>query len=327
VRCKTNIIDFSSRGNFIAREAGRPWDWKQSLTGEQLALVRDYSTALSTHLQRPVETMFFVGVPRHLAQSAVLPWFYTTEITMSEPLTRTESHFAAAQFVVRNSHDVEAFRTTAGENPVWAQRVALRLDPDMGALRDDAFLDEVASAAADTGCHVEFDGSLLSHAYATLQRQGVHVRATESGSGERLRFNKLVRDLVPSQIESRGERVTSVRLSARQVERLLLQKLVEEVVEVRLTDSRESRLEELADVAEVVFALARDAGATLEDVLGIVEDKRRRRGGFEQGVLLVDTYLPSAAEAAGKTGWQDSGERKRRAAGRSCRRRYLRRRG
>jgi predicted house-cleaning noncanonical NTP pyrophosphatase (MazG superfamily) len=178
---------------------------------------------------------------------------------------------------------------------------ALRLEPDVGALRDREFLDQVAEASAGTGCHVEFEGSLLSHAYATLQRKGVPVRAATSRSqGERLRFNKLVRDPVPSQIERRGERVTTLRVP-QHVERLLLQKLVEEVVEVRLVRNPEVRLEELADVVEVVLSLARAAGQGPDELWTIVEEKRSRRGGFEMRVLLVNTYLSPVSEAAGKS--------------------------
>jgi predicted house-cleaning noncanonical NTP pyrophosphatase (MazG superfamily) len=302
VRCKTNVIDFNTRGGFFSREAGRPWDWKESLDQKTLRLIRDQSAAIAERLGVPAETMFFVGVPAHLAADGVLPWYFTSDIAVAEPLEKTESHFGAAHYVIRNTTDVDSFVASASSNPPWAQRVALRLDPDVGALRDRDFLDNIADAAETTGCHVEFNGSLLSHAYATLQRRGTRVRALDPGGarGERMRFNKLVRDHIPTQIEQRGEQVRTVRVTASNLERLLLRKLVEEVVEVRLADSTEARVAELADLVEVIVTIAETDGSTLDDVLAVVQSKREKRGGFSEGLFLVDTYLPSVAEASGK---------------------------
>ena len=45
--------------------------------------------------------------------------------------------------------------------------------------------------------------------------------------------------------------------------------------------------EELADVLEVVRALAADLGLSLGQVVQLADGKRERRGGFDKGLLLV----------------------------------------
>ena len=51
----------------------------------------------------------------------------------------------------------------------------------------------------------------------------------------------------------------------------------------------EPSLEELVDIAEVVFALAAELGYNQSDVLAAADRKRAKRGGFARGVVLVST--------------------------------------
>ena len=62
-------------------------------------------------------------------------------------------------------------------------------------------------------------------------------------------------------------------------------KLLEECHEVIDAQSRD-RLEELADLVEVVKALAKTEDATLEDVLKIADEKCEKRGAFENKIYL-----------------------------------------
>ena len=51
----------------------------------------------------------------------------------------------------------------------------------------------------------------------------------------------------------------------------------------------EEALEELADVMEVLYGMARYMGYTERDLNNLRNDKKRQRGGFETGVVLVST--------------------------------------
>jgi predicted house-cleaning noncanonical NTP pyrophosphatase (MazG superfamily) len=64
----------------------------------------------------------------------------------------------------------------------------------------------------------------------------------------------------------------------------LVQKLREEVAE--FCDSGE--VEELADILEVVYALASDQGVTPEELDKVRGAKRAERGGFNHRLFLVE---------------------------------------
>ncbi len=97
-------------------------------------------------------------------------------------------------------------------------------------------------------------------------------------------FPKLVRDRIPDLIKERGAAPRVQLLSDSDLYPWLIRKLREECLEFEESPS----VEELADVLEVIIALALSIGATFEDV----EMERRRkfseRGGFQKGILLED---------------------------------------
>ena len=95
--------------------------------------------------------------------------------------------------------------------------------------------------------------------------------------------HKLVRDGIPELIESEG-RVANVRVaSSEEYCRLLREKLVEEVDE--FLESGES--EELADILEVVYALAKSDGIDVAELEEKRIAKAVARGGFTQRLVLV----------------------------------------
>ena len=96
-------------------------------------------------------------------------------------------------------------------------------------------------------------------------------------------YNKLVRDKIPAIIEAQGEHPNFRILEAEAYSRLLEDKLDEEVNEFH----RDKNLEELADILEVVFALAEDLGHSRQELLDAAQDKREKRGGFRERVFLI----------------------------------------
>jgi predicted house-cleaning noncanonical NTP pyrophosphatase (MazG superfamily) len=97
---------------------------------------------------------------------------------------------------------------------------------------------------------------------------------------------KLVRDRVADALGGDGS-VTYRKLPEHEHARRLRQKLIEEAAEYALEPS----VEELAQVVEVVFALARvDLGVNMLDVMAEVERQRSERGGFEEGVGMYAVH-------------------------------------
>ena len=99
-------------------------------------------------------------------------------------------------------------------------------------------------------------------------------------------YDKLVRDRIPELITAEGRQPVVVVLPSAERARALIAKLAEEAAEVAGADAA-SLPEELADVLEVVRALAGEAGLSLDDVVALADRKREVRGGFDRGLFLV----------------------------------------
>ncbi|MBR2047886.1 MAG: nucleoside triphosphate pyrophosphohydrolase [Oscillospiraceae bacterium] len=96
-------------------------------------------------------------------------------------------------------------------------------------------------------------------------------------------YNKLVRDRIPELIRSGGEIPQTRVLAPEEYALRLEQKLDEEVEEFH----RDRNPEELADILEVVFALASTLGCSEEALLTLRRQKKECRGGFQDRVFLI----------------------------------------
>jgi predicted house-cleaning noncanonical NTP pyrophosphatase (MazG superfamily) len=101
----------------------------------------------------------------------------------------------------------------------------------------------------------------------------------------RLDYHKLVRDGIPRIIEADGGQAVIRVLDQAGYLAALRTKLVEEAEEARAAPDRELR-SELADVLEVLRALAAAHGMSWEDVEAEAGRKRDERGGFERRIFL-----------------------------------------
>ena len=95
-------------------------------------------------------------------------------------------------------------------------------------------------------------------------------------------YNKLVRDKIPEIIRADGKECEIRVAEGKEKYELLEKKLMEEVNEIL----EDKSLEELADVMEVLFGLAREIGYSEDDLIRKREEKKRERGGFEEGIVL-----------------------------------------
>ena len=98
-------------------------------------------------------------------------------------------------------------------------------------------------------------------------------------------YNKLVRDNIPNIIKNNGETPITRILTNEEYKQELEKKLYEEYQEV-LESSGEDRIEELADMLEVIKALAKLENKDLEDIINIANQKNSKRGAFNDKIFL-----------------------------------------
>lgn len=96
-------------------------------------------------------------------------------------------------------------------------------------------------------------------------------------------YNKLVRDKIPQIIEAGGETPITRILDDEEYLHILEAKLDEEVGEYH----RDKTPEELADILEVVLALAEANGCRREELEEIYRKKHADRGGFAEHIYLI----------------------------------------
>ncbi len=98
-------------------------------------------------------------------------------------------------------------------------------------------------------------------------------------------YNKLVRDKIPEIIKSNGEEPITRILTDEEYKVELEKKLNEEYQEV-LNATGKDRIEELADMLEIIKYLAKLENSTLEEVIATSEEKSSKRGAFESKIFL-----------------------------------------
>lgn len=101
-------------------------------------------------------------------------------------------------------------------------------------------------------------------------------------------YNKLVRDKIPHIIENKGEKAITRTLDDNEYWISLLEKAKEELHEVETAENLDEMKRELADLLEVVRAMAENKGFSLSDILKEADEKVEKRGGFFQRVFLIE---------------------------------------
>jgi predicted house-cleaning noncanonical NTP pyrophosphatase (MazG superfamily) len=97
---------------------------------------------------------------------------------------------------------------------------------------------------------------------------------------------KLIRDYIPSIIRKDGYEPKTMIATGVVLERYVFNKLFEEFDELRNALDRTHRVEEFADVYEVLGRLQEILGITWAEIEPVMSHKRFERGGFVNGVIL-----------------------------------------
>jgi predicted house-cleaning noncanonical NTP pyrophosphatase (MazG superfamily) len=110
-----------------------------------------------------------------------------------------------------------------------------------------------------------------------------------------MNYGKLVRDKIPQIIRSKGLEPITYTADTEEYCIRLRDKLREEVEEYLASDNDR---EELADILEVLYALARQAGTDQQELEKLRAAKAEKRGGFADRTVWFCNEHPAAAHDA-----------------------------
>lgn len=105
---------------------------------------------------------------------------------------------------------------------------------------------------------------------------------------KRIAYHKLVRDKIPQIVETSGRKPVVQIIEPAKKLHFLEEKLKEELAEY--LESHAS--EELADILEVMHGIADCMGTSWEELEQIRVQKKQERGGFDDGILLMEIIEP-----------------------------------
>ncbi|MDO4199244.1 MAG: pyridoxamine 5'-phosphate oxidase family protein [Clostridia bacterium] len=108
---------------------------------------------------------------------------------------------------------------------------------------------------------------------------------------ERKIFNKLVRDEIPEMLDKNGGETETEILNTEKYKECLYAKLKEECEEVITADSKENLAEELADLLEVMKAIAKINDIDFAEIEKIRAEKKEKRGGFDRKIFLKSSNI------------------------------------
>lgn len=100
-------------------------------------------------------------------------------------------------------------------------------------------------------------------------------------------YNKLVRDKIPEIIKSKGEYCKTKILNDDKYIKALDAKLFEECAEYQ----NSKNVEELADILEVVYAIAEYKNISRETLEKTHIEKAQKHGKFKQKIMLIESEV------------------------------------
>lgn len=246
------------------------------------------TAAIAGHLNKACHVMWFVGCVDHEDAKFSVPWYWT-EAHESE---RNADRSNYQVLTIATQDDLDNLKSHPGP----MARCALELVPtDQNLMRDMGFISAVGEAANDLGVPVLLSGSTLAHTYFVLRRQNCTVVAKGEKKRSKIRrsatFGKIVRDKVPDRIAKRKELGITRKVTDELRKGFLTSKLLEEALEVRMAGTPSEKCIELADVYEVIRALAQADGISIEQVVSAADEKKSKSGGFDKGLVLFQTGI------------------------------------
>jgi predicted house-cleaning noncanonical NTP pyrophosphatase (MazG superfamily) len=298
LRYKGRFIAPNAQGKWIPYHTKPPFDWNASISKRDWLFQIAQTTRLVAQRENyPVSVMWFIGNHSEATSHQVMPWFHDrSELSGPLRVAPRQKRKSARDFTIEKVMDWENLQQEIKSGTKVERVVVKPIEPEL--IRNPKFARELARSAALYGFVVELSGGLLSHIYHVLHSEGAQVECVDLFGAEEdiIEYSKVVRDKVPSIIERRGERVEKVRLTGEAFVTALQRKLVEEALEARDARSGHELIGELADIEEVIRALSKVVKFDLNDVEVERKSKRKKRGGFDRGLMLTKTTTPHSIQ-------------------------------
>lgn len=246
------------------------------------------STMIAERLGRACHIMWFVGCVETDGTPFNIPWYWN-EAHVAE---RNNDRAAYRVFAISDQASLKRF--IALEGPRTRQALALR-PTELKLMRDTDFIAAVGTAAKSAEVPIILSGSTLAHAYYQLRKIGCTILTPTEKEHSRVRrtvnLGKLVRDKIPAKIAARHEVEITRKITGNLRMGFLISKLFEEALEVREAIEPAQKTEELADLFEVFRAIVKAEGVSLEAIRKAADQKKRKSGGFEEGLVLLQTGI------------------------------------
>ncbi|HCG52715.1 MAG TPA: hypothetical protein DEX10_04860 [Betaproteobacteria bacterium] len=298
VRYKEWFVAPDTSGNWLAIRAKVSNRWSPTISNRDwFSEIAITSRRIAGRVGRAVNVMWFLDIHPEASGHKILPWYHEV-CELDRSLLRGAPRFKVSDSTVlalRTLKEWQSIQSLPMQDRRKIRRI--RVSPrEPSLIRSQEFLVELSNFAKENSAVVILEGGVLSHAYYILQKAGCLVEIADlyGISEEQTAFNKMVRDNIPASIEKKGERVVQVQLTGDDLIAALRLKLVEEATEVFDANSTAETVEELADVLEVVYALADRLGAGIRQVQQSRKKKRASRGGFDDGKVLIETANPQS---------------------------------
>ena len=270
VRVKNELARYNCISSTVAKELGKR------------------TASIATRLDRACHVMWFVGCTDANGKSFNLPWYWTN----AHEAVPNRDRSGYQTYDITDEESLRRFLCRTGSR----YREALALRPkNADLMRKNYFIESVGKAAKNSNIPVILYGSTLAHAYYILRTCGCIVvtpsEKAHSRIRNRVRLGKLVRDNVPEMIEKRREVNLTTRTDEKVKMGFLVGKLIEEAMEVRAAPTGGMKTEELGDLLEVLRAIAKSEGIGMDKVEVATDEKRRKSGGFDKGLVLLETGI------------------------------------
>jgi predicted house-cleaning noncanonical NTP pyrophosphatase (MazG superfamily) len=296
INYKHFFVSPDENGQWTTKIIKPPYDRHMSISRlDFLKNIAFESRRIAEKENKPISIMWFVGVPKSVCSSPILPWYH--EPCDLKAINRALTHRTKTPFdrslIIRTSADIDMLRKEAETKDSSVRRIRIQPQEEK-LLRDKDTLRKIGELAQKINAIILLEGGVLSHAYYQLMETNAIVEVLDPFDDfeEQQEFNKLVRDKVPYNIEHGGEIVNKVQISGEELIKALSEKLIEESFEVLDAIDQDAIINELADVMEVVDGVISQLKVSREELKEKQNQKRKKAGGFNRGFILSKTENP-----------------------------------
>lgn len=293
MRHKGTFVATAQDGKWQPTQVLAPYEWRSSIRNKHWLVEIAHTTRHIAEIeQNAVAVMWFVENHKDATTHRVLPWYHDKSETPTPRAAPRRKISTINDFLIKSVSDWDALQQDLRDGKRIERVVVQPIDADL--LRNKEFAEKLAILATEKKFVIELSGSILAHVYYVLTCGSARVECIDLfGTKEDVvEYNKIIRDKIPDQIAERGERAETIQLQGDAMVAALRQKLVEEAFEALDAEQGQDLVGELADIGEVVNGLCTALNVSLERLQLEISDKRRRKGGFEKGLMLRRTASP-----------------------------------